>query len=124
MVPAVDVNWLSYVAHESFSEVERDYWRYHGIVVDDGGQPANVPANVVDDIVDVFRQEVLQEREGGSSFTTDDRSVISTALARLSKTIPTSGSNFANPINRLIDELQASQEASKKTDEDVEQRED
>lgn len=45
---------------------------------------------------------------GGASFTTDDSLVIFTALARLSKTVLTSSSEFADLAQRSSDEMKGS----------------
>lgn len=42
---------------------------------------------------------------GGSSFSADDGSFIDTALHLLSKTVPTSGDEFADLIRNLVDIL-------------------
>lgn len=91
MVPAVDVNWLSGISGKTFSEVERYYRRYRDIIDGGSGQPADVTADLVDDLDDVFAQDALWERDAGSSFTVVDHSVITTALSRLLKTVTGSG---------------------------------
>lgn len=90
-------------------EVERDYRRNHGIIDDDADQPADVPAAVLADLYDFFAQEALSDGDRGSSSTADDNSVIATALARLPKRAPTSGSYFTDVVKRLVDELVALQ---------------
>lgn len=57
-LPFVDVNWLPIVQRKTTSEVERDYWRYRGVIDGDVGLPADVSADVVNDVVDLFAQEV------------------------------------------------------------------
>lgn len=57
--PAVDLNWLPGVAHKPISEVERDYRPYRGTVYDDAGHTVYVPADIVDDVDDVFAQKAL-----------------------------------------------------------------
>lgn len=63
----------------------------------------------MDDLHDVFAQVALWEGNGRSSFTTDSRAIIATAFARLSKIVPTLGTDFVNLVKRLSDELEASQ---------------
>lgn len=58
----------------------------------------------------------------GSFFTADNHSVIVTALAWLSKTVPSSGSHFANLVKALVDELDASPAASAETEKEVERQ--
>lgn len=94
-VPAVDVKWLHGKSRKTLSEVERDYQHYRYIIDHDLGLPADVQADLVDDIDNVFAQEALWQEDGGSFFTADDRSAIVTALARLSKTVSGLGSDFA-----------------------------
>lgn len=58
----------------------------------------------MDDVADIFARKMLLGRTGRSSFTTDARSVISTAFAWLSKTVPTSGFYLASLERGLVDE--------------------
>lgn len=90
--PAIHTNCLPSVTRKKTVEAERFHRRYRGITADDACQPADVPSDVVNDHDDIFVQGTPWKGDSGSSFTTDDRSAISTALARLSKTAPTSGS--------------------------------
>lgn len=120
--PAIYVNWLPGVARKTTSEVMCDYKRFHGIVDDNKGQPFDVSANVADDLDDVFAHEVLWEGDGGSSFTDDDCSFITTALPRLSKRVRASRSDFANLVKHLVDELEASQAATEKTEKDAQRQ--
>lgn len=62
-------------------------------------------ADVVNDFDDIFGQEALWEGDDGFSFTADDCSVTDTSSARLSKTVPTSGSEFVDLVNGLVDEV-------------------
>lgn len=57
------------------------------------------------------------------TFTADDRLVIAAALARLSKTDPASGSDFASLVTGLAHEWKMSQAASAKTEKDVKRQE-
>lgn len=59
---------------------------------------------------------MLWEVECGSFITADDRSAFSTAQTRLSKSAPTSGSNFASLVKRLVAGLEASQAVSARTE--------
>lgn len=56
---------------------------------------------------------------GASSFTADHRSVITTASKSLSKTVPTSASELVDHVQRLFDEVLASQEATAKAEKEV-----
>lgn len=122
MVPTVDANWLPGVACRTFSEVDLDYLRYRAIADDDEGQPADVSANLPDALNDFFVQKGLWEGDCGSPFTADDLFVIVLALARLSKTAPTSGSDSANLVNRLVDELEGSPAPSATRKKEVERQ--
>lgn len=82
------------------------------MVDDDKSQPADLSADVLDDLDDAFAQKALWEGDGGSSFTVEDRSIISTALARPSKTVPALGSDFSNNVKGLFDELGTSKAAT------------
>lgn len=62
---------------------------------------------------------MLWEADSRSFFTTDDRSVISTALAWLSKTVPASCSEIANPVRGIVDEVDASRVATVKAKKEV-----
>lgn len=55
----VDVNWLPGVARRTISDVSRDYRRYYGVFNDDWNLPADILAEVVDDLDDIFAQERL-----------------------------------------------------------------
>lgn len=57
MVPTLHVNWFPGVGRKSISEFERRYRWYRVIVDYDAGQPADVQANAIDDLDDVFGQE-------------------------------------------------------------------
>lgn len=100
---AVHVNWLPGAARKTLSEVESDYQRYCDTVDEDAGQLADVPANVADDFDNVLGQEALREGDAGWSFTADHCSGIATALARLSRTVRTSGSDFYYLVKHLVD---------------------
>lgn len=58
----------------------------------------HVLANVVNNVEDIFAQDVPSDVDGGSLFTTDDRSDNATTLARLSETGPTSGSELGDLV--------------------------
>lgn len=75
---------------------------------------------MVDDVNDVFAQNELWEGDDGSFLTADDPFIISWPLARLSKTVPDSGSNFVNVVNGPVYELEASQAANAEVGRDVE----
>lgn len=62
VLPAMDVNWLPAVTRKTITEGHCDYQRYHGILDDNTGQPADVPADVVDDVHEMFSNEVDWER--------------------------------------------------------------
>lgn len=50
----------------------------------------------------------------------DDRSVIATALALLSRTVPSSRSYFSKLVKSVVDELKASQAANLELEKEVE----
>lgn len=102
MVPAVDGNWLSGVVRKTLPEVERDYRRFYAIVYKDEGQLTDASSDVSDGLDDVFAQEGLLQGDGGLSFTTDYRYNVGTALARLSMTVPTSGSDLSILVKGLV----------------------
>lgn len=77
------------------------------MVDDDESLSGEVPAEVVHDIDDVFAQVALWETGSGSFFSASDRSVIAVASQRLSKTVPTSGAEFAHQIRKLLDDVEA-----------------
>lgn len=106
VVPALDVIWPAGPARKLFSKVKRDYQWYFGIVGDDAGQPADVLADIVHDNDDVIKQETLCERDGGSFLAAYDRSSVSAALPRLSKTVLTSCFDFASLVKGLVDEME------------------
>lgn len=122
--PAVDVNWLPCVARKAISEVERNNRWYCGVFEVNKGAPADLPANVVHYDDDTFGQEAFWEGDGGASFTGDDLFVIATALARLSMTVSTSGSEFANRVLGLDDEVKRSHTATAKAKKNVERQND
>lgn len=101
MTPAVDVNWLSDLTPKATSKLERDYEQNRDMRDDDESQLANVSANVVSALDVTSTHETLWKRNGGPSLTADDRLIKTTVLARLIKTVPTSGSKFSSPINGL-----------------------
>lgn len=75
---------------------------------------------MVDYLDEDFAREGLSEGDGGSSLTVDDRSVIATAPARLSTTVPGLGSDVANSIKGLFAELEASQAARAEIEKEIE----
>lgn len=72
------------------------------------GLPADIPADVVDDLDDIFSQEALWEGDGGTYFTANDCLVVATTLALLPKTLYTSVSEFGNLVRGLVDEVESS----------------
>lgn len=82
-------------------------------------QLADVQTDVVDDFDHFLAQEAIWEGDGASSSTGDECFVIFTAFVLPSKTVPSSGSSFANPVRGLIDELQASQSTSAKIEKEI-----
>lgn len=75
---------------------------------------------MVNELHVVFAQEVVWEGVSGSSFTAGDPSVIATALERLSRTVPRSGTDFTSHFKGLVDEREASQVASAESEREVE----
>lgn len=67
-----------------------------------------------------FSSTKLFERDADSSFTTDDRSVIGTALKRLSKTIYSSESALATLLSGLVVAVQVFHAATLKAKKAVE----
>lgn len=53
---AIGVDWLPDKTRNTISKVERDYRRYSGIIDNDAGQQADVPADVMDDYNGNFAQ--------------------------------------------------------------------
>lgn len=87
----IDAIWLPVVTSKTNSGVERNYRRYHGVSDEDAGQLPDVLDYLLDDLYDIFVQEMLWERDGGSFITDEDCSFITIALIHLSKTVSTSG---------------------------------
>lgn len=104
---------------EDFSADKREYRRYRGIIDNNRNHPADVLADVADDLDDVFAQEAPWKEDGGSPSIGDDRSVFTTALARLPKTVPRSGFDFSNVVKGLLYELERSQAGSAETEKEV-----
>lgn len=98
LAPAIEARWLHGVTHTIIFDVKRDHRRYPGSVTDDGRLSADVLADVGDDLNDVFAQEALCETGHGSFTTAGDLSVIATALAMLSKGVPSFASELANLV--------------------------
>lgn len=98
MTPAVDVNLLSGVTRKMISDFERNCRLYRGDIDVGEDLAADIPANFVDYVDDIFSRERLSETSSGSSFTAGECSVISKALARLSKTVPISGSKLTDLV--------------------------
>lgn len=59
LVPAVDVSWLPGGARKLIFDVEHDYRRFRGVIDGDTSLPAEVLADVVDDLGDMFAQDAL-----------------------------------------------------------------
>lgn len=59
MVPAVYRSLFACVASKMFSKVERDYWRFRGIIGHNSSRPADASADVRDELVDIFVQNEL-----------------------------------------------------------------
>lgn len=75
---------------------------------------------MVDDLDKIFTQEELWEGNGWSLVTAGNRSVTSTDLPRLPKTVPALRSDFANLVAGLGEELQAKWAATVKAERDTE----
>lgn len=90
---------------KTLSDVQRDYRRYRAVVGDDGGFSSDVPAEVFDDVNDIFVKEALLETGRGFFLSANDRLVIDTAFHRLAKTVPRSGSEFADLIRSFVDDI-------------------
>lgn len=103
---AVSLHRLLSMAREMISIVECEYRRYRALVSGDDGLPADVLANAIDNLDDISGKEVLSEGDGRSTLTVDYRSGITRALARLSRTIPISGSEFVDLERHLVDEVE------------------
>lgn len=122
MTTAVDVNRILGVQRKTISEVERHQQLYRGIVDDDAGQSADVPADVMDDLDDFFEQKTLWRGDGRLAFTDDDSSFIITDFAWLSRTVTNSVANRTNLGKQLLNELEASQAPSAKTEKEAERQ--
>lgn len=118
--PAVDGDWLSGVPRKTNTQAERDYRRNRGVNAGNHSTPADVSVDVLDDLGDLFSQEVLWEGDSDAFFTAHDRSVIASALARLSKTDLNCGVQFAFLVKDLVGEVEASQAATTKAKKEVE----
>lgn len=121
MVHRIDTNRLLCVTRKEIFETERSYRRYRSLLDDVAGQPAGVPANVVDDLYYVFVHEVLCDSDGGSCLTADALSVFAISLARLSKIVPTSESACVIPGKEFFDDVETSHTAirmAKKADQE------
>lgn len=79
--PAIDVNGHPCVAHKPISEIEHDYRRCRVVSDGDESPPADVQAELVNYLDDIFAPEAFSEGDGGASATADQRSDIVTALA-------------------------------------------
>lgn len=90
------------------------------MIDDDKILPADVPTNVIDDLNDILDQEALWQTCGGSSITAGDRSVISPALAQLSKTVFTFGSKLADLARGPVDNVETSRAATTKAEKEIE----
>lgn len=95
-------------------KVERTYLQNCGVTDVDARQPADVPVDVVDDLYEIFLQEPLWKGDGGPSFIVDDCSVLSSALARFSKTVSTVAYEITDIVGLLLDEEKGSQAATVK----------
>lgn len=59
VAPTIDFCQLPGVTHKTISNVEREYWLYHGATVDNTGQPAEEPGDVEDELDDSLTQEAI-----------------------------------------------------------------
>lgn len=115
MTPAIDVDWLPGIARKIISKADRDYQHYSGATDHDAGQPADVPADAV---YNVMRRGHFGGDDGSSS-TADNPSVIATAFSWLSKTVSTSGSELVELKGGLVDNVKAPQTATAKLKKEI-----
>lgn len=107
------------------SDAERNYRWYRGVFDGDEGPPADVPADLLDDLDDIFAQEALWKSDcgdEGASFRGDDRSPIATAVAQISKLVSASGSKFADLVQDLAEKVEASRAAAVEAKKKVERQ--
>lgn len=112
--PIADVNWLLSVSIITISKVKRNYRPYRGINDHYEGTPADVPADIVDKLDDIFAQKVLFDENGGTFVTADCRSGIAEALARLSKVVSILSFKLAKLLKCTLYEIETSYVASGK----------
>lgn len=122
MASSIDIICLLDMTREKISEVKRSARLYCYNTHHDAGQSADVLAVVVDDVDDIFAQEVIWVGVALSFFTADDGAFIATALLRLSKTARTSGSDFNSPAKCVLDEVEPSRAALAKAKKEIEQQ--
>lgn len=118
----MDINWLSGVVRKAISDAPHNYLRYRGVYFGDEGLPADVVADVVDDLDDIFGQGVLCNVDYGSSFTSDDYAVSLTALARISRTVPASSFAFDYLFQDLVGEVEASHASTASAEKEIERQ--
>lgn len=118
--PVVDFHWLPGLARKTVSEADPDDPRYHNDSYGDAGLPADVPVDVVDYLDNIFAQKALSDDDGEFSSTTRDRFVIARAPARLSRTVTTSSTEFANLVWVSVGKVDGSRSAAAKAEKKVE----
>lgn len=121
MAPAIDVQWISGTTCQTIFGVQGNDKRYFG-VVDDADFLSEVPAEVVENIDDIFSQKALWKSGGGLFFSATACLVIARALQWLSKNAPTLGIALANLVRTLADNVEASLTAGEEGHDDVEQK--
>lgn len=119
LAPAVDVKWPFYVTGKIIYDVRRGYWRYHGVVDDYGYLLADNTVEIRDDLPDIIMQQSHWLAGGGHSFTERGCSMIFLEFEQLSKTVPTSGSEFADIVRSLVDDIEITCTAATKAEKDI-----
>lgn len=121
MAPTVDVQWLPEATFKTILEFQSDDNLYLG-VVDDESFGSEVLAEEVEDIDDIFAQERLRETAGGSFFSDTDRTAIAASIQQASKTVPTSGADFACLMRVVFEDLEGSRMAASNVLKEVERK--
>lgn len=121
-IPAVDVSWFPGVACKTNSDIRRDYRWLCGINDGEKGLPAEVAANLVDDLGNISAQVALWEGHDGFRMTPDYKWATTTTMDQLSRTVPSSGSELVDVVRRLVEEDEVSHASLEKAVTEVNQK--